>query len=109
MRVVPDPREQPTISVDDAAQLLSISRDSAYSMARAFLSGDPEGLPVIRVGERGLRVVTAHLLARLGLETDRPHIAGSQPQRVVVEVRVISEDESGVSTAQVLELPGSSG
>ncbi len=49
----------PTLSVEQAAQALGVSRAYAYSMAR-------EGrLPVIRVGDRRVKVPTAALLRML--------------------------------------------
>lgn len=49
------------LTVEEAAQLLRISRSTAYSLAAAYRrTGD--GLPVIRLG-RLLRVPTARLAA----------------------------------------------
>jgi excisionase family DNA binding protein len=42
----PDPREKPTLTVEEAGEVLRISRTFAYKMARA---GE---LPVIRLGTR---------------------------------------------------------
>lgn len=56
-----DPTERPTISVDEAADVLGISRGSAYQAAH---NGE---LPVIVIGRR-LRVPTARLVAMLGLD-----------------------------------------
>lgn len=55
-----DVRDRATITVDEAAALLSISRASAYAAARA---GDQ--FPVLRIGRRLLVPVPA-LLAWLG-------------------------------------------
>jgi hypothetical protein len=57
-------RTEPTCDVEDAADLLGISRGLAYAEAR---KGSLAGAPVLRVGHR-LRVVTAPLLAALGLD-----------------------------------------
>lgn len=64
----PDPatssRDRPT----EAAQVLRISRSSAYDLARRWRSDDPTGLPNIRLG-RFLRVPRSALeevLARPG-------------------------------------------
>lgn len=57
----PDPRQKPTLSVEDAAGLLKISRASAYQGVKA---GE---IPSIRVGRRIL-VPTAALLTLLGMD-----------------------------------------
>ena len=55
----------PTISVEEAGQILGLSRPSAYAAAGRYLeTGD--GLPVLKFGRR-LRVPTAPLLAMLGV------------------------------------------
>lgn len=56
-----------TLSVEQAGELLGISRRSAY---RAAEHGD---LPVLRMGRRML-VPTARLLALLGVEAEEPTI-----------------------------------
>ncbi|WP_052665334.1 helix-turn-helix domain-containing protein [Nitriliruptor alkaliphilus] len=53
----------PTISVEEAGQILGVSRRSAY---RAAENGE---LPTLRLGRR-LLVPTARLLAMLGLPAD---------------------------------------
>ena len=58
--LIPDPRTEPTISVERAGALLSLSRPSAYEAANR---GD---IPIIRIGRRML-VPTAKILAMLGL------------------------------------------
>ena len=57
----------PTISVEEAGEILGVSRRSAY---RAAENGE---LPTLRLGRR-LVVPTPKLLAMLGLPTD-----GSEP------------------------------
>lgn len=57
-------RREPTCDVEQAAQLLGISRGLAYSEAR---QGSLAGCPVLRVGHR-LRVVVKPLLVALGLD-----------------------------------------
>lgn len=57
--MLPNPKERPTITVEEAAQVLGISRNSAYEAAH---SGE---LPVVRLGRR-LLVPTARLLKLLG-------------------------------------------
>lgn len=61
--VLPDPAKEPTISVERAGQLLSISRGSAYAAVR---SGD---IPHIRLGRKRVVVPTAPLLRLLGVES----------------------------------------
>lgn len=51
----------PTITVDQAAEILGISRSLAHTMAQA---GE---LPTIRLGVRTLRVPTQTFLAKFGL------------------------------------------
>ena len=51
----------PFLRVEDAAQLLRISRTSAYALARRWLdSGGADGLPAVRVG-RSVRIPTVAL------------------------------------------------
>jgi excisionase family DNA binding protein len=57
---VPDPRTTPTMHVEQAAELLDVSRASAY---KAVATGE---IPSIRIGKRIL-VPTAALLDMLGL------------------------------------------
>lgn len=54
----------PTISVEEAGEILGVSRRSAY---RAAETGE---LPTLRLGRR-LLVPTPKLLAMLGLDTER--------------------------------------
>jgi excisionase family DNA binding protein len=56
--MLPDPREQPTLDVEQAAALLGVSRAACY---RAVQRGD---IPALRFG-RSWRVVTAGLLKLL--------------------------------------------
>jgi len=58
-----DPATRPTVTVEESAEFLGISRGSAYEAAR---SGE---LPVIRIGRR-LLVPTALLLRMLGQGND---------------------------------------
>ncbi|WP_231513527.1 helix-turn-helix domain-containing protein, partial [Mycobacterium paragordonae] len=55
-----------TLSIDEAAEILGISRGFAYAMAK---SGD---LPVIRLSSTRMRVPTAKLLAMLEGEDGTP-------------------------------------
>jgi excisionase family DNA binding protein len=61
--LVPNPSEQPTMTIDEARAALRLSRSSAYEAAR---SGD---LPTVRVGRR-LLVPTAALRRMLQLDGD---------------------------------------
>ncbi len=58
---VPDPHEQPTITVKEAAALLGISERSAYEAAHR---GE---IPVIRLGRR-MTVPTVLVLRMIGLD-----------------------------------------
>lgn len=59
--LLPNATERPTLSVEEAGEVLGISRDLAY---KAAARGD---IPTIRVGPKRLRVPTARLLAMLGV------------------------------------------
>lgn len=58
-----DLRARPTITIPEAAQVLSCSTRHAYEMAKR---GD---LPVIRISERRMVVATHELLAILRIKT----------------------------------------
>ncbi len=60
-RRLPDPREQPTITVEHAAAILGIARGGAYEAVR---NGT---IPSIRIGRR-LLVPTARVAALLGVD-----------------------------------------
>lgn len=57
----PDPSRKPTLTVEEAGELLGISRGSAYQAARDGT------IPTLRIGRRVI-VPTARLLAVLGLD-----------------------------------------
>jgi len=58
-----------TITVDEAARVLGVSRATAYAAAHSYLaSGGTEGLPVIKLGRR-LLVPNAALRQLLGAES----------------------------------------
>jgi hypothetical protein len=60
-RLLPDPNEMPTISVEVAAKCLGIGRGAAYAQAGEYLRTDgASGLPCFRMG-RTIRVLTAEL------------------------------------------------
>jgi excisionase family DNA binding protein len=61
-----------TLSVPQVAELLGISRNSAYEAAR---TGEIAGVPVIKVGRR-LLVPRASLLALLGVQPEDEPPAG---------------------------------
>ena len=56
------------LTVTEAARLLRIGRSTAYEAANRYLAGDPDGLPVIRIG-RCLRV-PVKLIAELIEDAD---------------------------------------
>ena len=58
---VPDPTSQPTMSIDEVAELLGVCRSTMY---RAVKDGE---IPVIKIGRRYL-VPTAHVAHLLGIE-----------------------------------------
>ena len=61
MSTIPDPAEQPTMTVEEAGDALGVSRASAYEGVR---SG---AIPSIRVGRR-IVVPTAKVRRMLGLD-----------------------------------------
>ena len=66
------------LTVTEAAHLLRIGRSTAYEAANRYLAGDPDGLPVIRIG-RCLRVpvkLIAELIedANAFVETDQTEL-----------------------------------
>lgn len=66
---LPDPREEPVITVERAGEILGCSR------ARAYASANAGEIPTLRLG-RKIVVPTARLLALLGLvEDDAPTAA----------------------------------
>jgi excisionase family DNA binding protein len=64
MQQIPDPETQPTMRVEEAAEILGIGRSAAYAAAN---TGE---LPVIRIGHRCLVPVAA--LRRMLLLDDTP-------------------------------------
>jgi excisionase family DNA binding protein len=60
--LLPDPQTEPTVDVPVAAQVLGISRATAYEAVRR---GE---IPAIRLGKRRVVVPTAALLRLLGHE-----------------------------------------
>ena len=65
------PESQPDVlTVEEAAQILRIGRNSAYGLARRWIdTGGEEGLPAIRLG-RCLRVPRSALEQLLGCRLD---------------------------------------
>jgi len=63
-RQVPDPYDKPTMTVEEAGDLMGLSRGSAYKAVRA---GE---IPVLKVGKR-LLVPTARLRGLLGIDEAR--------------------------------------
>jgi excisionase family DNA binding protein len=58
------------LTVDEAARILRIGRNSAYALARRWLAtGGEEGLPAVRLG-RCLRIPRPALEQLLGCELD---------------------------------------
>ncbi len=64
--MTPDPRTQPTLSVEEAGALFALGRSKSYVEARRFIETG-EGLPCIAFGSHTLRCPTAKVLAMLGL------------------------------------------
>jgi hypothetical protein len=69
VRVIPDPRDRPTLSIAEAGALAGLGRSKAYEEARRFIAtGGAAGLPAIAFG-RTLRCPTRRLLDLLCLES----------------------------------------
>lgn len=67
----PEPETAPDVlTVEEAARILRIGRNSAYALARQWLAtGGKEGLPAVRLG-RCVRVPRPALEQFLGCELD---------------------------------------
>jgi hypothetical protein len=66
--ILPDPTEEPTVSIERAARILGIGRSKAYELARLYEKSDgADGIPCVRVG-RAQRVSSSALLAMVRLE-----------------------------------------
>ena len=69
--MIPDPRETPTLTVEDAGRLLRLGRSAAYEQARRWIvTNGAEGLPCLQFG-RTLRVPTQKLVEMLGFGPQR--------------------------------------
>lgn len=72
VRTIPDPAQEPTLTVERAATILGIGRDTAYQCVK---SGE---IPSIRL--RGaIRVPTAGLARMLGIQPGEPAEATQEP------------------------------
>ena len=68
--LLPDPRLEPTMSVEAGGSALGIGRAAAYAQAALYEQTDGvQGLPVLRLGH-SLRVPTAALWRLVGLDPD---------------------------------------
>lgn len=67
--LLPDPSNQPTLTVEEAAEVFGVSRPLAYRQCNAYLrTNGAEGIPTIRLG-RKLLCPTAAVLRTLGVES----------------------------------------
>jgi hypothetical protein len=81
---VRDDLKPKTISIDEAARHLGVSRGVAYDAAHDFLNSEgAEGLPVIRLGRR-MVVPVARLEQMLGCALAYDE---GEPDRTVVDLR----------------------
>ena len=75
MRRLPDPHDTPLLTVEEAAEVLGISRSTAYRRV------DDGTLPVLRLGDRTTRVVTGELLRLLAIDApQQPRSAAVGPE-----------------------------
>ena len=74
--MLPDPIAHPSITVEEAAEVLGISRATAYEAVRKG------AIPAIRIGRR-LVVPTESLLRLLGFA---PTVVGAVPQNAATEL-----------------------
>lgn len=66
--MIPDPEIQPTMSVEEAAAALGVSRKHAYTECHRHLDSDGEaGIPCLALG-RSLRVPTIAIRRMVGLD-----------------------------------------
>jgi transposase len=73
--------ERETLTIEEAARVLGVSRGVAYDSARRYLAGDASELPVVRLGQRRLlvpkvrleRLLGGDVLERNGSGDERPH------------------------------------
>ena len=64
-RSIPDPNQEPTITVPRAGRILGMSRNAAYAAAK-------DGrLPVIAISRNRVVVITADFLAMYGLKREQ--------------------------------------
>lgn len=86
--------DKPVLTVEEAAQVLRVGKAAAYEAVR---QGQ---IPVIRIGQRKLRVPTAKLLEMLG--TTREEMASQMTAEVETSEPGNSEGDSGGGTDPLL-------
>lgn len=89
-----------TISVEEAAEILGISRRAAYEAAHRYLAGDPDGLPVLKFGRRFV-VPVPRFLEMLGTPDPQAGVVGPAREEAPgwdgpdASVTVLSGSENG--------------
>jgi hypothetical protein len=73
---IPDPREEPTIGLEEANPFFSLGRSKSYALARS----GRYPCKVLKIGDR-YRVVTTSLLATVGLDVPIVEGAGAIAER----------------------------
>lgn len=75
--MIPTPEQQPTLSVEQAAEFLGLGRSSAY---QAVARGE---IPSLKFG-RAVRIPTAALRRMLGLD---PQLEADSPAAAILPIR----------------------
>jgi hypothetical protein len=63
---LPDPKLEPFLTIPRISRILACSPRAAYNLA------ETGGLPIVKVGTRGIRVPTAQFLRQYGLTEPTP-------------------------------------
>jgi excisionase family DNA binding protein len=97
MTELPDPIKKPTLSLPEAAEVLGISRNMLYSLAKS----DSSPIPILRFGKRYC-VPTARLLEFLG-QGPAPTTTATSAATTEVDAKVVAGSAHGVELVAVIE------
>ena len=98
----PIPSAPKVLTVAEAASLLRIGRSTAYEAANRYLAGEPDGLPVVRIG-RSLRV-PVKLIADL-IDTNAELLSTDRTELQPIDAPAATYSEF-FDTDEPLRLPG---